>query len=808
MPAFLALTCVSFTAPALAEEGVVQSNVARDAEGQSIIVTGALEAKELESPKAVQSLLDTPQTVTVISDQTIRKQNLLTLRDALSTIPGITFGAGEGGGGYGDSINLRGFAASNDITQDGVRDSAQYSRTDPFNLQQIEVFNGANSVFNGSGSVGGTVNIVSKVPQADDLTIVQAGVGTDNYWRGTVDSNMRVNDFVAFRLNAMAHRNDIPGRDVEKNKRWGLAPAVTLGIGTPTSLTLAYLHQEDDNIPVYGVPYFKNQLNDGPLEEADDSDYFGYRNLDDQNIVVDRLTATFEHDFSKSLSLRNLTRWQRVGQRSVTSSPQGTFCLEATGLQPVSAGPNDMQGAACRVTLSNVSVNDAPIRNVTVTVPRGFFQPATGPRGMMRDQESQLLHNQTDLTFVTGTTGGLHNTLVVGMSFAWEDYRLTQASLLRNAAGAAIIPPMIEIANPDTLYTGPINYTETARSRGENRNKAIYLFDNLEIGPMFELNAAVRYENVVGEFRSIPLAFNPPGNTIPSFAVQRSDDDLLSYRFGAVFKPVRSVSLYAGYGNSKTPSSATVRLGCGTIVTGGGGPQDPCAVDPETARNYEVGAKADLFGRRLQLTASVFRNERTNYRVPSNDPIVGALPVLDGRSRVDGIALGASGNIGRNWTVFANYTYLDSEVLQGVSNYCLDNPSTACANTADIRDPQKGSELVQVPKHAGSLFTSYRLPFGLEIGYGLTYQGSFALHAPTANNRMQYRSDDYLIHRAFLSYAFGNGLTAQLNVQNLTNERYFTNIRNNINATSGAITGGWAVPGEDRSAVLSLFYSF
>ena len=48
----------------------------------------------------------------------------------------------------------------------------------------------------------------------------------------------------------------------------------------------------------------------------------------------------------------------------------------------------------------------------------------------------------------------------------------------------------------------------------------------------------------------------------------------------------------------------------------------------------------------------------------------------------------------------------------------------------------------------------------------------------------------------------------QLNVQNLTDELYYTAIRNNVNATSGAITGGWAAPGEARSAVLSLFYSF
>ena len=165
---FLALGCVGFlSSPALASDDA-QSDVQQRTD-QSITVTGTRDTPELESPKATSDLLDTPQTVTVISDQTIRRQNLLTLRDVLATVPGITFGAGEGGGGYGDSINLRGYSASNDITQDGVRDSAQYSRTDPFNLQQIEVYNGANSVFSGSGSVGGTINLVSKVPQPTDL---------------------------------------------------------------------------------------------------------------------------------------------------------------------------------------------------------------------------------------------------------------------------------------------------------------------------------------------------------------------------------------------------------------------------------------------------------------------------------------------------------------------------------------------------------------------------------------------------------------------------------------------------------------
>lgn len=788
--ASLALSCIGFlsTSPAMAADAVGAGALA-DADMQSIIVTGQ-QAQELESPKSVAPLLDTPQTVTVISDQVIRKQNLLTLRDALATIPGITFGAGEGGGGYGDSINLRGFSANNDLTQDGVRDSAQYSRTDPFNLQQIEVFNGANSVFNGSGSVGGTINLVSKLPQPGDLTIAQGSIGTDDYYRATVDGNWRASDLIAVRVNAMFHRNDLPGRDVETYKRWGVAPSLTIGIGGPTSLTLAYVHQRDDNTPVYGVPYFKNQLNEGPLPGISRADYYGYRNLDRQDINVDRLSAIFRHDFGEGATLRNLTRWQRVEQYSQTSAPQGTFCLAETGRQPVSAGANDAAGAPCPAGL-----------------PPGFWQPS-GPRGLVRDQRNQLFYNQTDLRWVTGDKGGLRNTLVAGASFTWEDYGIETASLPRLANGAAAPLPIERIVDPVAVYTGPINYTVTARSKSESRNRAVYLFDNFEIG-RFELNGAIRYEQSRARFRPIPLAVYAPGAAIPSaaeLAVQRNRENLFSYRIGAVFKPVERVSLYASYGNAKTPSSATVRLGC----TSGSGVTfvSFCDVAPETAKNYEVGVKADLLAG-LQATAALFRNERTNFRVPSNDPAQPAgLQVLDGRSRVDGVALGLTGTITEGWTVFANYTYLDSKVLQSVSDVCRASPGAGCANSTAIPDPQAGDQLIQTPKHSGSLFTSYRFPFGLELGYGLTYQGSFALNQRTLLQRTQFRSDDYLVHRLYASYVFAPGLTAQLNVQNVTNERYFTAIRNNVSATTGAISGGWATPGETRSAVFSLVYSF
>src|SRR5690606_25270651 len=100
-PAFLALAAVGFlaTAPAYAAPGKDEA-VALEADGASatgqIVVTGHEEKSEQASPKVTRAVRDTPQTVTILTNKVIEEQNLLTLRDVLSTVPGITFGAAEG----------------------------------------------------------------------------------------------------------------------------------------------------------------------------------------------------------------------------------------------------------------------------------------------------------------------------------------------------------------------------------------------------------------------------------------------------------------------------------------------------------------------------------------------------------------------------------------------------------------------------------------------------------------------------------------------------------------------------------------
>lgn len=783
---FLALSCVGFIASspaAAAPADPVAKHGTTEPDDQilrtdEVVVTGEVYSPRQESPKNTRKVRDMPQTVTVITNETIEQQNLLTLRDVLTTVPGITFGAGEGGGGYGDAINLRGYSANSDITQDGVRDSAQYTRTDSFNLEQLEVVNGANSVYAGSGSVGGSINLVTKRPLAIDRTVVTGGIGTDDYYRGTVDTNVRVSDLVAVRLNAMAHKNDVPGRDVENYRRWGLAPSVTIGIEGPTRLTFQYLHQEDENIPQYGVPYYINATNDGPLPGVDRSSYYGFRNIDTQESNVDQFTATFEHEFSDRVSIRNLTRWQDVRQFTLVDPPQGTFCL-ADNLTPVGAPCTNNQGQ--------------------VVAPAGFYLPS-GPRGNTRDTRNQLAFNQTDLRAVVDT-GGIEHTITLGAAASWEKFFLSSGNSLRNPDGSTPFTslPLMSIGNPNdvvsgpagftygnNVYDGPLNFIPSARQTGVLENYAAYFFDAIKFSDHFEINGGVRYEHNKGWNRSdvvqatstgaVPLGTVTPGPRLDN------KDNLFSYRIGAVYKPVEAVSLYAAYGNSETPSKTSVNGSC-TEAT--------CNVKPESAKNYEIGAKAELSDGRLLLTAAVFRNERDQYKVATGDPTIPEQQ-LDGKSRVDGIALGAVGRITPAWTITANYTYLDSEVLRSIARNSP--PGTI--------DPQRGNPLTNTPEHSGSLFTTYRLPFGLQLGYGLTYQGSFYLSNSTPDAAtMLYKVDDYLVHNAYLAYDFTPNFSAQLNVKNVGDTEYYTRVRNN--ASTGV---GWATPGEARSAVLTLSY--
>jgi catecholate siderophore receptor len=733
---------------------------------------------QAESPKYTEPLRDTAQTITVIPAELIQQQGALLLRDVLrQNVPGITFGAGEGGS-YGDSINIRGFAATNDVAVDGVRQSANTTHTDPFNTQAIEVVQGSSSVYSGVGALGGTINFVSKLPSATDFANFSVGAGTADYARGTADVNERVGDpdlGMAFRVNAMAHRNEVADRDVTSYTRWGLAPSFAIGLNTPTRFTLAYLHEHDRNLPEYGIP-LRNYV---PVPGVNRSNYYGFSNVDVEKIDDDALTAILTHDFGSFASIRNLTRAEQYDRYSITDASEGRVCL-APGQYPL--GTN-LQAPA--TTLLCAAPGASPLEGSG-----GPTYTPGGPIGNLRDTRNRIFANQTDLT-VHFDTGVINHTVVVGAAFSRESYWQTLGAEYRNPNGSTYLLLPEPLYDPHHFFTQPLNLTVSSKAYSTLDDQAGYVFDTLKFQDHWLLGLGARYEHDKARYESwtaTPAASltSAPGPLVPAATNPLvNDNNLFSYRATLLYKPFEPASFYVAFGNSKIPSTATVNGSCTTN----------CNADPESDVNYELGTKWDLVGEQLALTAAVFRTDRRNYLVASGDPNI-PQQQLDGHARVDGEQIGLAGNVTRSWAVFANYAHLHSEVLQGVSDRTLILTGI---------DAQKGNPLANAPENSANLWTTYRFPHHLTLGYGVNYTSWVWATASNATATAIYARrtiPGFVLHNLMATYEVNRLLNLQLNVINVFDKEYFTQLR------TVSTTSGWVNPGTGRTAILSALFSF
>lgn len=602
--------------PAFAQPNADRAEIGAEAssEGEEITVLGNYLGDRLSTPQHQLPLVDTPQTVTVIEDDLLEEQGRRTLRDALRNITGVSFQAGEGNPpGGGDAFSVRGFSARDDIFVDGIRDPGNYFR-DPFYAERIEVTKGPASAFAGRGNVGGTVNIVTRQANLEDRIFGEAVIGTDNLFRGTVDVNTVFNadNGIAFRLTAMGHSADEPGRDFVENKRWAIAPSIGFGIGGDTTVMINYLHLEQDDVPDLGVPNARNlSLAGSGLEgraaPVDRNNFYGY-STDYRDVVTDTITGRIEHQFSDTLSIRNTTRYARVANDQIVSGPR--FVGAVTTLD----------------------------QNTQVV---GNFKP--------RDQVDKLFINQTMLTAEFGSDAMRH-TFVVGGEYVDESTsnrrRLDANGPARNLFDPAFVPAQT------LLYNG-------TRVRIDLDTFSLFAFDTIELGEKLRIVAGLRHDWVETRVRGFD-----DNNIAPGFVTDLSRNDAeFSGNAALVYKPSENSSLYVAYGTAFEPGSA------GEVIQPAGGNNNPPVtaanfnVDPETSQAFEVGGKVNVMGGKLELSAAVFQITRDNARTPGINPGDPAV-VLEGEQRVRGFELQAIGALTPRWNVFAGYSYLDGEVTK------------------------------------------------------------------------------------------------------------------------------------------------
>lgn len=246
---------MAFALPASAQTaGGASTSTLREVQVEA--TADSFKADRVSSPKFSEPLVDTPQTITVIKKEVLQEQGAATLTEALRNTPGVTFQMGENGNtSTGDAVFLRGFDTSGSVFIDGARDIGTVTR-DMFNVESVEVVKGPASADIGRTAPTGYINLVSKVPLAENFFAGSVGIGSGDYKRVTGDFNRVLNESgsMAFRLNVMKQDSGVVGRDYVENKGWGVAPSIAFGLNTPTRVILQYQHIDQKNRPDGGLP--------------------------------------------------------------------------------------------------------------------------------------------------------------------------------------------------------------------------------------------------------------------------------------------------------------------------------------------------------------------------------------------------------------------------------------------------------------------------------------------------------------------------------------------------------------------------
>ena len=814
---FLALSCVGSFAvvPALAADDptafrkVVVAAAEDDdpQDGRRDVVVNGLRQQRAADPKQVAPLVDTPRSIVTLDKDVIEQTGSNSLQDALRTVPGITFGAAEGGNPIGDRPFIRGFDSQGSIYVDGVRDFSSQSR-EVFAVESVQIVRGSDSTLGGRGSAGGTINIISKQPQLDDFGSVSGSVGNASYKRVAGDVNLRLPlANTAFRIEGVWHDQNVAGRDAIYQRRWGVAPSITVGIGTPTRLTAGYYHLTTHELPDSGLPYLYTignapgtgvilsrpalgqvTLANGQTGRVSRSTFYGLADRDFRTTRVDQGTLRAEHDLG-GVTLRNTARFTHVFQGYIYTQP------------------DDSQGNVYGTTATNSGAN----------LTSGGY---VWRRANTRYSNTQSLGDQLDL-YGTFRTGPLKHSFAAGAEVDFERARrgtyVTRGFLNANgteilSTGSTINPrcntttmaryycTSLFNPNPSDRYVNYASDTSTSSSpiarsataeetQQDGWTQAVYAFDSITLLPSLILNLGARYDHFHSRVRP-----GQPYLATTSFDINRSDD-LFNYQVGAVFKPTKNTSAYASYATAATPPNALLGEGqetnsVGTATSTATFNAALAALDllkVTKTRSYEIGAKAQLFNEKLALTVAGFQTDTDNARVTLADGTIGFI----GKTRVRGAELTYSGKITPWWSVFGGYTYLDPVIVDGGSTVLTAAAVTGQgAKTITVASVNTGRQTPQTPRHSLTAYTNITPIKRLTVGGGLIYtsrvDGGYAdnrtatqtaagvVAVNPATKLLIRQVPGYVRFDANASFAVTPHIALSLNAQNLTDKAYFT----------------------------------
>lgn len=707
----------------------------------------SLKVDKSANSKYLVPLLDTAKSVDVISAKMIADTQVTTLSDALRTVPGITLGAGEGGTPNGDRPFIRGYNSESSIYVDGVRNATSQQR-EMFDIEQVEVTKGSASTLGGGGSTGGSINLITKLPKLTDEVQGSISSGTSDYRRIVLDGNKNFDNGIAGRVVVMGHQNTKAGqKDGAEYNRVGIAPSIIFGTNSPTKATLSYYYLRTNDTPDSGVPY-SNPTGTGVYGKPVDVKqgiYYGLHNRDFQKQENHIGTFKLEHTFDNGFNISNIVTYNRSKNDYMWTQPDDSQGDVTYGKvwRRANSYITDTETFADQLALQGKFNTGSIVHRLSLgadyshqATDKGSYSVTSG---LSAAQSCGSGANKMNPTYGIGTSNGYCTSLYNPNSYdAWSS----------------------------KLISGYTAKTTT-------KDTGIYILDNIEFTPQWLLDLGVRWDDFNTKQYNYATVSSTAYTPLATPTTVVSKTDFFSYTAGLTYKPVEQGSIYASFATSANPVGVSSGDGSENISSAYND------LDPETARTFEIGTKWDLFDRRANVTAAVFRTEKQNTRIAVSPTQY----TNGGASRVDGFEFGLNGNITKNWDISLGYSYLDA-VQSG-------DPGVNTRNGSAVQT--RGKQLPNAPKNSATLWSTYKITPKLTLGGGVV--ASDKVYGNTTNTLWV---SGYTRYDVMARYAINKNIDIQLNVNNVSNTRYFTK----------AFASHYATEAEGRNGVLTLNFKY
>ncbi len=650
---------------------------------------------------------DTPKTINVISHRLIEQQHVTSLEQALKNVPGITMSTGEGNGGQnGDQFSIRGMSAKGDIYVDGLRDFGAYKR-DSFDTESIEVVKGPSGAAFGVGNVAGIINQTTKRAVLDTATSVNQSIGSASTFRTTVDSNVKLGDTTAVRVNGMFQDGNVPDRDHVRDDRRGVAIDFGTGIGTSTEWHLNYEYLHRRGVPDYGISMA--QGDDGiyrPLTEygvpglSPSTSYV--RDTDRDSTDTHLITSLFKKALGNGITIENDTR-ATVYERDFSATT-----------------PNTLTNANLHTLLDGTNI---PLR-----------YGAGG--GVAYRQSGWAVQNVLSGKF-DFHLGQFRNQAMLGLDTIYERDHRDLGKWTGRINNQTVIDPSHVMPGDHSIAYGATTRSADATDIG------VFASDRFWLNDQVSLLGALRWDYFRSSFATNASSIGGTSNT-----------NKLSPSISAIWEPTKATMFYAAFSRTYRPIGTDIAYAVGgkQAEVPSSGP----ASEPERSDTVEIGSKLDLMNGRLGLTGALFQTKKTHaYSVdPETGDILAGFKEDGDGLRVRGFEVGLSGKITRHWSANLAYAYLDGKVTYSSI------PFRTGENAPDV--PHNNLTLwtsYDVPQVA------LPIPGKLVLGGGLQYASSYLANgAKTAN-------PGHMPHTfaldAMIAYQYGR-YSLSLNGYNLT----------------------------------------